>query len=1033
MSLDYQNVPVLFTQGVDSDDDYLLPPGALVRAENAKFVEQSSIARAEGILFQAGPATSMVRGSYHPEFSNVVEALRSASIAGAMFANTTRLTTPLGSNTLIRASPGLQSGYGGGIWAAHGVGAYNAQRVVVSDQSATGTFGVTAYLSNIGTGLTRVALNAGQVYPIATKVLTAGATTWVLHTAALNGSSAAPHLYCAVFDNTAFTASVDLGAFASATAGAWDAVLHPSDGTCTVVSYDGSNFYTASVSSAGVVASRTGATTPTHTPLANIAARWVPGSGSAVLLAFFGCMDSGKNHLAYYEEGVAASTLLGTGITAADESTNTGRVAVNTPRGASSNHVVVVREFLSGSNNYTLTRESGEGVETVTSSVATYAHSLEFTGGAVTNHQGPTFIRAGGIMLAAPVMYGEDADTEQGVLLHVHREGAFEAREQLMILRRGGATSAFEPDVTLVANYECAPSHNQRLTNHPLPLLYTSGNSITLVRTAPTYVSESTNAEPRTRGAVLLQELSLDAPFIGVCRLPGRSLMAGAAPLEVSNLGAGHSGHPSAPFITSAASLAGGSGLLDATSYYTRCTYATLDSQGLWCESAPSSPKLVSGTAANHDYTLRIASAPLDRPTRLRVYRTAGGAGPGGSYLFDYDTELANGAAITVNVVANTDALLASQPPAYWMAEATNRPAPPCGTVVIHQDRLVATDGYSIRTTKAFAAGYAYEWLDVASGGITLAPELGRVCWIVSQVDRLVVGCEYGVGVVTGSGAGDDGQGSSFSAVTPVPAAIISVFGRWCAAAAVSDGIWVASSEGVRFLNTGLQESRRENGAPVGSESDEGAPCSAIVHPRSVPGVACFQPSATATSFKVPDAYTGAWTTLLDSSKAATSAWAGDTGTYVLTATHKGTIGYLLPPESSVTPTMVVETPWLKLQGIQDFQRVSRLTLLGKMKLASGGTTAARGEVIKIEVASNYEPTWTTLVAAQKFVPVPSVDGSFGRIDVEAQVGAQKCESFKVRISTYGTGADEFRITGLTLRIGLKRGRFKRSRNPGGT
>lgn len=115
----------------------------------------------------------------------------------------------------------------------------------------------------------------------------------------------------------------------------------------------------------------------------------------------------------------------------------------------------------------------------------------------------------------------------------------------------------------------------------------------------------------------------------------------------------------------------------------------------------------------------------------------------------------------------------------------------------------------------------------------------------------------------------------------------------------------------------------------------------------------------------------------------------------------------------------LTETPWLKLAGLQGYQRLWYVTLLG---------TYGSDFTLVWEVAYNYagtsptEPVWTTIETLDG-AGVFDVGGPFR---VRQHIG-HKCEAIKFRIrdsNLSGNGAG-MALTDLTLEIGVRKGAFK--------
>jgi hypothetical protein len=114
--------------------------------------------------------------------------------------------------------------------------------------------------------------------------------------------------------------------------------------------------------------------------------------------------------------------------------------------------------------------------------------------------------------------------------------------------------------------------------------------------------------------------------------------------------------------------------------------------------------------------------------------------------------------------------------------------------------------------------------------------------------------------------------------------------------------------------------------------------------------------------------------------------------------------GETTPP--SVQMKMV--TGWLKLSGIQDFARITRLLVLGRYY-------SAHNLVIKVYYDYNDSLIETFTI------PVSSNPGQY---QYKVHLARQKCQSIKIEVSDSGTG-QSLDLTGITLEVGVKQGTFK--------
>lgn len=117
-----------------------------------------------------------------------------------------------------------------------------------------------------------------------------------------------------------------------------------------------------------------------------------------------------------------------------------------------------------------------------------------------------------------------------------------------------------------------------------------------------------------------------------------------------------------------------------------------------------------------------------------------------------------------------------------------------------------------------------------------------------------------------------------------------------------------------------------------------------------------------------------------------------------------------------------VVTNWLKLGGLQGFQRLWTATFL--FKWYSGGIT--------IEGQTDYNESWTGAFSrlwSEAALSSLAVSGSGSRAQVSVHLPVQKCEAIRFRITeeTANASGRGFELVGLTLEAGVKRGSFRRN------
>jgi hypothetical protein len=118
----------------------------------------------------------------------------------------------------------------------------------------------------------------------------------------------------------------------------------------------------------------------------------------------------------------------------------------------------------------------------------------------------------------------------------------------------------------------------------------------------------------------------------------------------------------------------------------------------------------------------------------------------------------------------------------------------------------------------------------------------------------------------------------------------------------------------------------------------------------------------------------------------------------------------------------VVETPWLAMAGIQGFQRAYRMELLFQDLNGSEGAPMF-GNLVTYR---DFDDSVETENASFTYITNPDFTTK-SRGQIQHHFAQQKCESIKLKLSFYSEGATRFRLTALSLQVGVKPGMFRMS------
>jgi hypothetical protein len=509
---------------------------------------------------------------------------------------------------------------------------------------------------------------------------------------------------------------------------------------------------------------------------------------------------------------------------------------------------------------------------------------------------------------------------------------------------------------------------------------------------------------------------------LGHEEINGLTFLAGACPyiFDGANYVEEHFHHGPEVLSVPAASNSGVYQFPNASDTYTYCfTVAWQDAQGNWHESAPSEEQTITIAAASTNYyiTPLLAVPPTQKSgMRILMYRTKGDSTDTTLYL----ASKVDGTFVT------TDSELDDGEQIYTSGNVLpNTPAPACRQVSTFQKRLVLAgcgDGSRVHWSKVTSPGYGVEFSSGDPTHQTVVPaEKGRAVAAEEMDDQLVILCENGVCISSGTGPDSTGTQGQYSD----PRSIISEVGcAWDSPKSAirgPEGVWFRSPFGIRLVSRAGGLGLAPDGKQAGSEVDSLVSGNLVaVTGDAKQQVRFYQSSGTVLVWDYQ------W-----------KQWTRFTGCANVDAVYADDRYYHLSNYSTSTPLMrytddsesldvldagtaaqsftgYIETSWLSFAGIQGFQRVYRLLILGRVLNWASGTMALTGAFgFDFDVTS---PPTTETLSAPTLLPAAN-----GFVQLEHHFAKQKCESLKIGISF----TRRFRLTDLTLQVGIKGGYFK--------
>lgn len=461
----------------------------------------------------------------------------------------------------------------------------------------------------------------------------------------------------------------------------------------------------------------------------------------------------------------------------------------------------------------------------------------------------------------------------------------------------------------------------------------------------------------------------------------------------------------------------GGGGGLSAGKYQAVAVYEWTDGQGQVHRSTPSVPVSFTATAGQAaTYVIPTLSLTQKTGVVVQIYRTLAN----GTVFFQETNFNAQGSlfnnplAATVSWLdTQSDVAIAGNPQLYTTGGVLeNAPCAPAGAMVVHRNRVFVVDpttGQIWFSKQVVAPGpvefSGFQVLNVDTSG-------GKPTALASLDDKLIIFKADRVFMILGQGPDVTGNQNDFT--DPLPVSSDTGCTSPKSITVVPKGIIYQSPKGIYQLDHALNVTYI--GAPL-----EGLLFSGLGFESITSGV--LMTEVTQVRFGVPlgagghtlcfiyDYAIGQWySSSLSTSGNPSSidACNVDGAYYNLTDTNLGVVeeqdgGAVDPFAGAILQSLT--TGWIKVAGVQGFQRVYQMLMLG----TGGGS-------LDVSVAYDYNPA---------IVQVIQVDTIVGPVFQErVKFGRQKCESIRLTISetTARNGAGLSSLSALSFEIGIKKG-----------
>jgi len=393
-------------------------------------------------------------------------------------------------------------------------------------------------------------------------------------------------------------------------------------------------------------------------------------------------------------------------------------------------------------------------------------------------------------------------------------------------------------------------------------------------------------------------------------------------------------------------------------------------------------------------------------------------------YQFSNNIDWQTNQLFYVDRIDNEDLL--DNEPLYSISELPND-SPPQSSMSIEWDNRLwlvdESDGLTLWFSKSIVAGLAPEMSGYQT--VTIDQAGGRITALVNLDDKLIVFKKNRIYVVFGTGPDATGAGSTYTA--QLVSTHVGCTSKRAVGTISSLGVVFAAVQGIYLLDRSL------NTLFIGQQVHDtfaGKEVVSIVHDilQNLINVVCRDGTQI-----VYDIHRQRWAThVFDDRMFATSSSTthelsdaiscNDVLMFAGRDVSSGSLGSRVAFIESGTFTdngeaypMSITTPWIHLAGVQGFQRVKRIRLLGKLK-------SDHNFRLTIEHDYNDRPEFTQVVTGTMSSYVNATSGTLDQL--QFYVNHQKCQAIRLTFADEEqTGSMEsFELTGINLDVGVKAG-----------
>ena len=466
------------------------------------------------------------------------------------------------------------------------------------------------------------------------------------------------------------------------------------------------------------------------------------------------------------------------------------------------------------------------------------------------------------------------------------------------------------------------------------------------------------------------------------------------------------------PEYVTGSSVASGGSIADGTYQYA-VVYEWVDNMGQVHKSASSVPitKTVSGGGGNGRVDLTIPTLRITEKkgmageVAIQIYRTkASGTvfynvkAPTAAILYNSTTS----DAVSYTDTAS-DSSIADNEILYTTGDVLdNDPAPSCSMLDVYQSRMVLAgleDPLEFQYSKTNVKGEGVAFSDLFVSRID--PFGGDITAVKLMDDKIILFKENAIFFVSGEGPADTGAQNNYT----IPQLITADCGCPYQSSVVLMplGIMFKSNKGIYILTRSLQV--EYIGAPVEDYNSQDITSAELINDKNQ-----IRFLTSSGNSLVYDYFFKQWSTFTNHTGKDAVIW-GSVYTYLRNngQVYKESISFL---DDTAGIILKAATAWIKLAGIQGFQRVRRIGFLGEYK-----STHQLQVRVGYDYNSNYNDTYT--FDAASVIASVSVPYQFRQ-----HLRVQKCEALRFEFSDVLpiSPGESYNMSDLSLEVGIKSG-----------